>query len=209
MQECTNSHTQSLTRALKLGVYKPRLASDGYMRAVGDGGEDDTGSVFRWPTTAEEYAVLALRMSRDRQLRWSFKTETPARAAHTGDDDVDDVFDLSDDEVDDINGDDGDDVGGGEVDTGGEPNHGFSTDNNDGTGIRQSLDIDATGLTVAVDIRITGDSIQNSQAHSHPHQSSSEVLRSERYMMRQRRARSVLADSHGNQLMTFLRSLPR
>ena len=51
LQECTHSHTVGIANALRIGL----------------------GSPEKWPSTAEEYAVLALRLQREKALRALFR----------------------------------------------------------------------------------------------------------------------------------------
>ena len=103
LQECTNSHTRSLSMALRTGPFAAAEAqasrrsqantnpSSSSSSSSSDSGsnddldgngdlidvdeEDASGvrrGVLQWPTSAEEYAVLALRMAREPALRQSF-----------------------------------------------------------------------------------------------------------------------------------------
>lgn len=53
LQECTNSYARGVAESLELGIVK-----------------EETG--FSWPTSAEEYAVMAMQLARDPHLRKLF-----------------------------------------------------------------------------------------------------------------------------------------
>lgn len=92
LQECTNSHTDSLTHFLGVGPYaaKPIRAHShnpdlhdtilqDESRVEPSGPEPEAGfssiepRLFQWPSSAEEFAVFAMRLQWDLALRQSFR----------------------------------------------------------------------------------------------------------------------------------------
>ena len=63
LQECTNSHAFSIAKSFSLGI-----------------SEEEAGEF--WPKTPEEYAVLAMRLARDRRLRQLFIPRSSLMSDH-------------------------------------------------------------------------------------------------------------------------------
>lgn len=81
LQECTNSYTESIAWSMGLPIAK--LASSTHSEEqdghVSD--ESEEGVVFRWPSSAEEYSVLALRLQENRALREAFTMQNRQKLA--------------------------------------------------------------------------------------------------------------------------------
>lgn len=65
LQECTNSYAKGIAKSLNLDIV------------------NEHKSAFSWPTSAEEYAVMAMRLAREPLLRQQFNPRLTAQAKAT------------------------------------------------------------------------------------------------------------------------------